>query len=80
MDIGGQLTRRAMLSSTPALAVAVATPAAAVCINAPLDPDAELVRLGAEFDRQYEAWKPNWRQMHAMGEKWQDFRQKRQVR
>ncbi|MFI0844472.1 hypothetical protein [Mesorhizobium sp. IMUNJ 23232] len=29
MTIGGQLTRRAMLASTPALAVAVATPAAA---------------------------------------------------
>ncbi|MEQ1956331.1 hypothetical protein [Mesorhizobium sp. CN2-181] len=67
------LTRRKLLASTPALAVAVATPAAAVCTMPTSEPDAELLRLGAEFERQYEAWKPYWRTMHAMGETWQEF-------
>ncbi|WP_442580583.1 hypothetical protein ACSBOB_00835 [Mesorhizobium sp. ASY16-5R] len=62
------LTRRKLLASTPALAVAVATPAVAACSTP--DADAELIRLGVEFDRtarEYLAIQPK---RHAAYEIW----------
>jgi hypothetical protein len=70
------LTRRKLLASTPALAVAAATAAAAEGMGVTPMPDAELIRLGAEFDRLFEAWHPIWAEMHLMGEAWQEFARK----
>lgn len=62
------LTRRKLLASTPAALAAVATPAAACVVQ--LEADAELMRLGAIFDRLYEDWKPLWREMDRAHNRW----------
>ncbi|MEQ1953609.1 hypothetical protein [Mesorhizobium sp. CN2-181] len=62
------LNRRKLLATTPAVLAAVVTPAAA-CFGTS-DPDAELIRLGAIFDRLYEDWKPLWREMDRAHNRW----------
>ncbi|MEQ1952473.1 hypothetical protein [Mesorhizobium sp. CN2-181] len=65
------LTRRRLLTSAPALTVAAATPAvAAFVMPNDADADAELLRLGAEFERLYKEWIPLWHESERTHDVW----------
>jgi hypothetical protein len=66
------LTRRKLLASSPALALAAASPAAAGLPQnpVPVDVDADLIRLGSEFERLYKEWVPLWRESERTHEAW----------
>ena len=68
------MNRRRMLAGGAAALPLVLAGAVAVA-NAATGDDAELVRLGAEFDRLYEDWKPLWREMRRESDAFHTFAQ-----
>ncbi|QIB32673.1 hypothetical protein [Ancylobacter pratisalsi] len=59
-------SRRQAMRTIAISGLAAAVPLGAAALGDETSPDAELIRLGAEFDRLYSEWLPLWR-------RWSDF-------
>lgn len=63
------LNRRALVTGASVFAAAALRGCSSPAVAGPA-PDAELVRLGAEFDRAHAAWLPRWQEWRRLDDEW----------